>query len=847
MALINHKILENKYEIIHEIKKGGFGIVYYGIDTQLGKPVAIKEIAPGLVEDPKYLDMFHEEALNIAKLSHNNIVHIYEFSKSYDGRLYIIMEYIDGKDLEKIIRAVRKTRQRIPRHLAVYLVAEICSALDYAHNRRDAFTNKPLNLVHQDISPSNIMISKFGGVKLIDFGIAFVKRHQAKDNKERKLRGKVPYMSPEQLLRGNHPDHRSDLFSLGLVLYEALAGERLFNSQEEVIAAGKNQKWIKRGIKASKLPSPLETILLRALEVDLANRYQSANHMYIDLLQYLISSNEGGELMDELSNYVDELFKNTGTGTPVGKVSTQEKLPAATSYEAQTALANGWRGAPPRLMDNAEAFSFRSPSSRIATPEANVSLKSELELAEEDDIKTVIDVIRISARNHQKHLYQLFLGLLLAGLVFGLFDTLNGWTPAGVWLYDRLFPPAIKLATVPPDARILLDGHEITGQTPVSIDRISPGIHKLQLNLEGYRPIVKSLFVPRDGAVRVQGEEVNIDQRSYLFRFNTEIEIESRPQGADVYVNNIRYNQKTPCTIIWEVGKPLSLELGSPGFERLTGYSLNTLEEYDVVDDRRFWQMQVKNSTYKKYCVKGVFKKDVLFITQPDGVEIYDSGTHTLLGISGSDGRISLAAGLHELELRKQNFISRNLALEIDGDFDEAVNIVLSRKVRFSASDKLEHSRKDIGAQIVYLRRGNKSVLRTSRTTPFDLTLPAHSYTAKFQKSGYLNTEIEIEPEVRHVQVEMEPLKAKVEIKVKDAATEEPVSGAEIYYNFIDRPQASDIFFDQTDSVGEGFGELPEGAYNFTVKKLGYGTLTRIVTAMSGESHLLTFKLYLAN
>ena len=107
--------------------------------------------------------------------------------------------------------------------LAVYIVSEICTALDYAHQRRDAFTNKPLNLVHQDISPSNIMISRYGNVKLIDFGIAAVRRHQ-KEKKDNKLRGKIPYMAPEQLIMGNHPDHRSDIFSLGLVLYESISG-----------------------------------------------------------------------------------------------------------------------------------------------------------------------------------------------------------------------------------------------------------------------------------------------------------------------------------------------------------------------------------------------------------------------------------------------------------------------------------------------------------------------------------------------------------------------------------------------------------------------------------------------
>ena len=200
VASADTRLLDNKYEIIREIKQGGFGIVYTGIDRKLNKLVAIKEIAPSLVEDPKYLDMFQEEAINIAKLNHTNIVHVYEFTKAADGRLYIIMEYIDGTDLEKIVRFARRRHTKIPPPLAIFIASQVCMALDYAHNRRDAFSNKPLKLVHQDISPSNIMISKSGEVKLIDFGIASVKRHRSPNKKDNKVRGKIPYMTPEQLM-----------------------------------------------------------------------------------------------------------------------------------------------------------------------------------------------------------------------------------------------------------------------------------------------------------------------------------------------------------------------------------------------------------------------------------------------------------------------------------------------------------------------------------------------------------------------------------------------------------------------------------------------------------------------
>ncbi len=841
MTPLGRRILANKYEILREIKKGGFGIVYYGIDNQLNKPVAIKEIAPSLLEDPKCLEMFHEEALNVAKLSHNNIVHIYEFSKSSDGRLYIIMEYIDGKDLEKIIRVARRNNRLIPPHLTAYLIAEICSALDYAHQRRDAFTNRPLNLVHQDISPSNIMVSRYGGVKLIDFGIAAVKRHQTKGKRDRKLRGKIPYMSPEQLLIGNQPDHRSDLFSLGLVMYEALCGARLFNAQEDIITAGKNPKWVKKMIKARRLPTPLEKILLKALEVDIARRYQTANHMYLDLLQYLISCNKTGELMDELAAFVNQLFQLQPEPTP-GAISIPEVRPSI--YESPGPASEEWSQPQPVSAPTLEAPPVQTvPSPRPAQPAVPVQEDPD----EEDDIKTVIDVLRLSARNNKKRLVQFGVFVLLAGLIFGLLDTLNGWTRAGTWMYDLLFPPAIEIVTVPPNATVLIDEQEIPGRTPVAIDKIAPGVHKLRLELTGYKPIVKSLFVPREGTIRVQGEHAAPNRANYLFRFNTEIALNSEPPGAVVYLNGVRFNQKTPCTFTWEVGKPLDIELEHPGFERLTGFSLNTLEGFDEVEDRRLWRMSVNNSKYKNYSVTGIFRKPVTFNVKPNGVEIYDAETQTLLGVAGAQATLSLRAGTHALEFRKNGFLPKSLTLTVDETSRGEVDVVLSRTVRVGAYDQSASQQSDLGAQLVYLRRGNRDVTRRRLTTPFEITLPAYAYRAKLQKAGYEPVEVVIGEATRSVRVAMEALKSAIAVQVLDALSNQPLADAEIYYNRTQNPFPNDRFLDQTNRLGEGRGQLQAGEYRLTVRRRGYNPLTRTVTVAAGEERSLVFKLFVAN
>jgi hypothetical protein len=525
------------------------------------------------------------------------------------------------------------------------------------------------------------MISRYGGVKLIDFGIAMVQRHQAKEKRHHHLRGKIPYMAPEQLIMGNHLDHRSDIFSLGVVLYECLAGERLFSSREDVIAITKNTKWFKKTVKGKKIPSSLEKILAKALEIDLTKRYQNANHFYIDLLQYLISCDIAGELMDRLADYVNEYLQ--GDKAPETSTDNHSDFDGllqntAPSEVSEPSEPEDWNN---ETLKNPYQEFQRSPS------QSNFSINTEaLKLHdpalrddedEEEELKTEIDVIRLSTRNNKRPVKYIGFGVFFALITLGVMDTINGWTKAGNWFYDWLFPPAVEITTVPSNAQVFIDGKALTGRTPITFDEISPGTHKLELSLEQYKPIVKSLFVPRKGTIRVQGEAVNGKSRSYLFRFNTEIEINSVPPGAVVYLNDIRFNQRTPCTVSWEVGAPLSISMERNGFERLSGYSLNTINGYDEVEDRRVWDTQVIKEPYIKYSINGIFRKRITIESRPQGAEIYTAENNSALGKTGKNNSVFLTAGTHDLILKKDNFIPKKMKIKIDENSNDKVFAVL--------------------------------------------------------------------------------------------------------------------------------------------------------------------------
>jgi len=629
MTPLDNSILDNKYEIVHEIKRGGFGIVYFGLDKRLNKPIAIKKIVPDLVGEENFLEMFHEEALNVARLNHNNIVHIYDLKKTADGHLYIIMEYIDGYDLEKIIRALRKSGQKMSPYLAAHIVAEICVALDYANQRLDTLTNKPLNLVHQDVSPSNIMVTRHGGVKLIDFGISSVKLHQKTEKKSPKLRGKIPYMAPEQLIRGNIPDHRSDLFSLGLVLYEELSGQRIFNSREDVYASGKNAKFFKKAIKDPSFPRPLDKIISNALDPDIRQRYQSANKMHFDLVNYIHSRNESGELADYLIAMINQ-YCNRRKNLP----ATQVELTSRESSTDNSAMSK-WN----EIESNEKTEVNTAPQQNsVSTPKAtNKTIYTTDPVLKSDEyIGTDIDLTRESVRDYKNKIIQYCFGFVLILFVFGILDTINGWTRAGVWMHDLFFSPTLEITTIPVIAEFYLDGRKIAGKSPIEITDIAPGVHELEMVREGFRPITKSLFVSNEGEIRIQGEEKN-GKQNYQFRFSAEVEINSNPQGAQIYLNGVRLNQKTPCTIMWEAGTPFALELEHPGFNRLTGFSMNGMNGSKESKNGRFWEVKVLKDDDVKYSVNGTLNKRMVLETSSATLDVKVIDALSGQPISGAD------------------------------------------------------------------------------------------------------------------------------------------------------------------------------------------------------------------
>jgi serine/threonine protein kinase len=298
-----------KYLLLERINVGGMAEVFKAkvlSDVEgFERLVAVKRILPSIAEDQEFITMFKDEAKISAQLTHANIAQIFELGKVGDAH-YIAMEFIHGKDLRAIFDRARKRGETVPVPMACYVMMKVCEGLDYAHNKKDA-AGRDLNLVHRDVSPQNILISYDGDVKIIDFGVA---KAAGKAGKTQAgiLKGKFGYMSPEQV-RGLPLDRRSDIFSVGIVLYELLTGERLFYGESDFSTLEKvrNVEIMPPSTYNRRIPEELEQIVLKALAKDVDDRYQTAMDLHDDLQSFTYTSGNFFARKD-LSAYMRKAF-----------------------------------------------------------------------------------------------------------------------------------------------------------------------------------------------------------------------------------------------------------------------------------------------------------------------------------------------------------------------------------------------------------------------------------------------------------------------------------------------------------------------------------------------------------
>jgi TonB family protein len=298
-----------QYTLLERIAVGGMAEVWKarmrGVEG-FQKTVAIKKILPYMTDNADFVAMFIDEAKLAAQLSHPNIIHIYDLGK-IGSDFYIAMEYVEGKDLRSLLNAARQQSLPLPLGLALLIGVRVASGLAYAHRKRD-FEGREMALVHRDVSPQNVLISYDGDVKLCDFGIAKAVS-KAGETQMGALKGKLQYMSPEQA-RGNMVDARSDLFSLGTVLFEMLTGQRLFEGDSEmsVLEAVRQVKVRPPRQVDPTIPQEVDDVVMHALAGRPQDRFQTAGELE-QRLETLLYSLKPSPSHSDLAAYVRRVLE----------------------------------------------------------------------------------------------------------------------------------------------------------------------------------------------------------------------------------------------------------------------------------------------------------------------------------------------------------------------------------------------------------------------------------------------------------------------------------------------------------------------------------------------------------
>ncbi len=498
-----------RYRLLRKIATGGMAQLYLASMTgaaDFQKFCVIKKILPHLAEQQRFVDMFLDEARIAAGLNHPNIVSIFDLGQV--GHAYFIaMEYIAGEDLAHISARVKKAEQLIPIELCARIAANICAGLHYAHEQCDP-AGKPLNIVHRDVSPQNILLTYEGQVKIVDFGIAKAANKVA-HTRTGAIMGKAAYMSPEQCL-GQALDRRSDVFAVGVLLHELLTIQRLFKRHSELMtlrAITEEDAPSVRSIRP-EVPEVLDEIVATALQRDKDKRYASCLEMRSALEHFIAVFGVPATTL-ELGDLLEQYFP--------GHAERRKRIHEAGSLsEIIQALPDA--GVPD-----------------LGTP--SVQSANMLTMTETDQRSLSTDSIKAKK---PKGLVKPALGITVAALLLGL--------AFFFWNANKTNAPAtgsLVLTSDPSGALVRLDG-QARGHCPISLNKLELGrAYQLELSASGFQSHHANLYLDKQRP----NVEQHIALQPLVKDLQASVQIDTMPPGALIFIDNQKTGRRSPTQI----------------------------------------------------------------------------------------------------------------------------------------------------------------------------------------------------------------------------------------------------------------------------------------------------------
>jgi eukaryotic-like serine/threonine-protein kinase len=396
-----------RYILVDRLGAGGMAEVFRALvlgPEQFQRVVVVKRILPKYSASPAFIQMFIDEARLCGRLSHPNIIQVYEFG-TQDQQYFITMEYVEGRSLVNMLQRLCEREERMPSTVAAEIARQVCRGLAYAHTLT-AEDGKPLGIIHRDLSPGNVIVAHSGSVKVLDFGIARVEnRFRVGTTNPGCVKGKFSYLAPEQLT-SKPIDHRADLFSMGIVLYEMLTSTRLFRGENSTDSVNllRSMRIPPPSERNPQVPARLDAIAMRALRRNPAERYQDATEMADALEGFLLENRISSQ---ELPGFMRSLYRHEIEGDRLNFTRDQIEELLGQSPAADTS--------PPEVSGQPRTGS--APSEIPSLPSdavAHVSLEPASHPPDDPDLGLDLDLDEAPARPRR---LPLIIGVLLAAAI----------------------------------------------------------------------------------------------------------------------------------------------------------------------------------------------------------------------------------------------------------------------------------------------------------------------------------------------------------------------------------------------------------------------------------------------
>jgi tRNA A-37 threonylcarbamoyl transferase component Bud32 len=525
MGTPDHDLTLHRYQLVGRIAIGGMAEVFkakaYG-SHGFEKLLAIKRILPDLAKDPEFENRFISEAKLAVALTHANVVQVFDFGRA-EGSLYIAMEYVDGPDLAALLKAYADRGLQVPVGPALHISMELLKGLDFAHRR---------GVVHRDVSPANILLSRAGEVKIADFGIAqAVADPPGAKHSRRRIMGKWRYMSPEQT-RGEALDARSDLFSAGVVLYELLTGQKLFPGEdsESIVHSVCTMPVPRPSTVRGDLPPSLDDVLFRALMRAPGERASQASELLRSLLEISYSRSLVATALD-VAEMVAEIFPLPPQVPSEGPRQVDELILAELGEAAQEdkPVTRVTVEAAPFSEALAERTGTATTFVRRGTGSDGIAV---WEVRDEAPASPPVKGARSPAAPSQARRWPVLVlvGVALTGAL--AWSLRRGEPSPQRMIHPETLPKAdavLQIESTPGGAEILIDGAMHSERTPTTlwIPPSTPELpHALEIRLPGYRSF-------RDLSV-VVGPGERVVYRPELEATQVRLEVRTDPSDADV-------------------------------------------------------------------------------------------------------------------------------------------------------------------------------------------------------------------------------------------------------------------------------------------------------------------------